>query len=135
MPLLVIQSCGVLIFVGLVLFWPGDWNALRVAGALLTLPAGILLLVARFQLGQSFAVTPQARELVTQGLYAKIRNPMYVFSWLMILGFALVVQNPYFFLIPAIIVVIQVMRARQESRVLEQKFGDNYRAYRAKTWF
>jgi protein-S-isoprenylcysteine O-methyltransferase Ste14 len=30
---------------------------------------------------------------------------------------------------------MQIMRARKESQVLEAKFGDEYRAYRAQTWF
>jgi protein-S-isoprenylcysteine O-methyltransferase Ste14 len=30
---------------------------------------------------------------------------------------------------------MQVWRARNEARVLEAKFGDTYRQYRAKTWF
>jgi protein-S-isoprenylcysteine O-methyltransferase Ste14 len=33
------------------------------------------------------------------------------------------------------IVVIQTVRARKEARVLESKFGDDYRSYRSRTWF
>jgi protein-S-isoprenylcysteine O-methyltransferase Ste14 len=36
--------------------------------------------LARLQLGTSFAISPQAKELVTRGLYAKIQNPVYVFN-------------------------------------------------------
>jgi protein-S-isoprenylcysteine O-methyltransferase Ste14 len=30
---------------------------------------------------------------------------------------------------------IQVLRARKESKVLEEKFGDEYRQYKRSTWF
>jgi protein-S-isoprenylcysteine O-methyltransferase Ste14 len=30
---------------------------------------------------------------------------------------------------------LQVVRAGREAKVLEARFGDAYRAYRARTWF
>jgi protein-S-isoprenylcysteine O-methyltransferase Ste14 len=33
------------------------------------------------------------------------------------------------------VVVNQMARARKEAQVLEANFGDEYRAYRARTWF
>jgi protein-S-isoprenylcysteine O-methyltransferase Ste14 len=50
--------------------------------------------VPRYQLGKSFSIRPQARELVTHGLYSKIRNPIYVFGSMIILGLILVLQKP-----------------------------------------
>jgi protein-S-isoprenylcysteine O-methyltransferase Ste14 len=32
-------------------------------------------------------------------------------------------------------IVIQIIRAHREARVLEAAFGDTYRDYRSKTWF
>jgi protein-S-isoprenylcysteine O-methyltransferase Ste14 len=134
-PLLVLQCCGVLIFISAIVLSPGVWNTERWIALSIAIPETILLLVSRFQLGRSFAVTPQARELVTGGLYSKIRNPMYVFSTLVVFSFVLTVQKPYLFLLPVILVVAQIVRSRQESKVLEDKFGDTYREYRKKTWF
>jgi protein-S-isoprenylcysteine O-methyltransferase Ste14 len=127
-------GAAILLF-GVIVFWRGEWNAMRWIGLGIGLPALVGLFVARFQLGKSFAVTPQARALVTHGLYSKIRNPMYVFSGLLIVGFALAVQVPYLLLIIAVLLPLQIVRARQEARVLEEKFGDEYREYRKKTWF
>jgi protein-S-isoprenylcysteine O-methyltransferase Ste14 len=132
---LVLQCCAVLFFTSVIVFWHGAWNTERWIALSIGVPAAILLLVSRFQLGRSFAVTPQARELVTTGLYSKIRNPMYVFSTLVVLSLVLTVQKPYLFLLPAILVVAQIIRSQQEAKVLEEKFGDVYRDYRKKTWF
>jgi protein-S-isoprenylcysteine O-methyltransferase Ste14 len=35
----------------------------------------------------------------------------------------------------AVMIVVQVIRARREAQVLEAAFGDAYRQYRSKTWF
>jgi hypothetical protein len=40
----------------------------------------VLWILARVQLGSSFAVTAQAKALVTAGLYAKFRHPVYLFG-------------------------------------------------------
>ena len=104
-------------------------------GIALIIPSFVLLIVAIFQLGSSFAVTPQAKELVTKGLYAKIRHPIYVFGTSLFLGLALVVQSITLYLFCAIVLGRNIWRARQENRVLEEKFGDVYRSYREGVWF
>ncbi len=127
-------GAGVLILLGIV-FYAGPWNVWRIVGLVIAVPSLVLLFIARFQLGRSFAVTPQAKVLVTRGLYSKIRNPMYVFSFLLVLGLLLAVHKPYLYPLLAIILVVQIVRVRQESRVLEAKFGEEYRQYRKRTWF
>jgi protein-S-isoprenylcysteine O-methyltransferase Ste14 len=134
-PLLIVQTSAALLVFAAVFSWPGEWKKQRWTGAIIAIPAVILLLFARFQLGRSFSVSPQARQLVTHGLYSKIRNPMYVFSTLLIVGFLLTLENPYLFLILAILVPTQIIRGHQEAKVLEEKFGDEYRQYRKRTWF
>ena len=104
-------------------------------GLAMTLVSAALFLSARFQLGRSFSVTPQARRLVVRGVYSRIRNPMYVFSTLMFVGAGIAFQRPVLLLIPAALVPLQVIRARREARALEAKFGDAYREYRQGTWF
>jgi protein-S-isoprenylcysteine O-methyltransferase Ste14 len=104
-------------------------------GIALIIPSFVLLLTAYFQLGSSFAVTPQAKELVTKGLYAKIRHPIYFFGTLLFLGFALVTRGVLSYLFLVVALVDGIRRARRENRVLEEKFGDVYRAYRKQVWF
>ena len=33
------------------------------------------------------------------------------------------------------VIPVQIFRARREARVLEEKFGEEYRVYRRGTWF
>jgi len=95
----------------------------------------ILWTVARFQLGSSFSVSAQARQLVTHGLYSKLRNPIYVFGSCVIIGLILTLGRPIWLLVFLIIIPLQIWRANKESSVLEAAFGDDYRRYRAQTWF
>ena len=111
------------------------WTPLRIAGIIILFPALALLTIARFQLGNSFSLTPQARQLVTRGIYARIRNPIYVFSALAIAGLILFLDKLYYLYAFLIILPLQFLRAREEARVLEEKFDDQYREYKKKTWF
>jgi len=76
------------------------WTPLRITGLVLLIPSLILVTVVRFQLGNSFSIAPEARALVTHGLYSRIRNPVYVFGTLVILGLPLHQQTPLPFHLP-----------------------------------
>jgi protein-S-isoprenylcysteine O-methyltransferase Ste14 len=134
-PFFVFQLANGLIGISFLFVRPGEWSRARWAGIAIAIPAAVLLFIARWQLGKSFSVTPQARELVTQGLYSKIRNPIYVFSALMIVGVFISLGYPYALLLLAILIPLQIARAHKESKVLEARFGDEYRNYRKGTWF
>lgn len=73
--------------------------------------------------------------LVTHGLYSRIRNPIYVFGALTIAGIVLFIGQPILLVILAVIVPLQIYRVKNEEKVLAAKFGDEYRAYKARTWF
>jgi protein-S-isoprenylcysteine O-methyltransferase Ste14 len=111
------------------------WTALRIAGLVIALISFALLTLARLQLGNAFSITPQATKLVTAGIYSRIRNPIYVFSAVGIAGLLLFIEQPYYLLLFVIVIPLQIFRARREARVLEERFGEEYRKYRAGTWF
>jgi protein-S-isoprenylcysteine O-methyltransferase Ste14 len=134
-PLFILQFCVVIIVILIVVFRPGEWTPARWVGLCIAIPSAVLLFIARWQLGRSFSVTPQARKLVTHGVYSKIRNPIYVFSGLLVTGVLIALQYRYAFLLLLVLIPAQIVRARQEGKVLEAKFGDEYRKYREGTWF
>ncbi len=130
-----VQIVAVVAVLWLIFSMPGSWDLQRVVGAALVLVGIGGIATARYQLGKSFAIKPEAHQLVTRGIYSKIRNPIYVFGVVVLAGFALVLHRPVVWLVLVAVVVMQVLRARQEAQVLEAAFGDAYREYRRKTWF
>ncbi len=114
---------------------PVAWTALPIAGLSLLIVGFILWTAARFQLGASFTVKAEARQLVTRGLYSKIRNPIYVFGSWVLAGGILVFGKPVWLLIFVLLIPLQMWRTGKESAVLEAAFGEEYRKYRAGTWF
>jgi protein-S-isoprenylcysteine O-methyltransferase Ste14 len=95
----------------------------------------VLLIVARLQLGAAFSVRAKAKKLVTTGLYSRIRNPIYVFSAMFLVGIVIVSERWLLLLPIALLIPMQVVRARREARVLSEAFGEEYERYKAGTWF
>jgi len=116
-------------------FWHQAWTPMRIAGVVIGLPSFALLILARIQLGRSFSVHAKAQALVTHGLYSRIRNPIYVFGGLAIVGIFLFLGVPKFLWLLVLLIPLQIYRARKEEQVLAAKFGDEYQAYKARTWF
>jgi protein-S-isoprenylcysteine O-methyltransferase Ste14 len=110
-------------------------NLISILGIIVAAVSLVLLVLARVQLGKSFSVTPKAKELVTHGLYSRIRNPMYVFLDLTLASIALATGSWYPLAPLVIMVPLQTINSRREARVLEEKFGAAYTEYRRGTWF
>jgi protein-S-isoprenylcysteine O-methyltransferase Ste14 len=111
------------------------WTPAHIIGLSIAVPAFLLLVVARLQLGSAFSVQAKASALVTTGLYSRIRNPIYVFGGLFIGGIILLANKPWLLLIFVILIPLQIQRSRKEAKVLEEKFGPAYVAYKQETWF
>jgi len=134
-PAIVVLVVVVLLY----LFVPGlkerPWTRLRILGAVLAVAGYSMFVTARLQLGKSFSVTAQAKELVTRGLYSRIRNPIYVFVDVMIFGSILALHLYWLFALFPLLVAMHVFRARREGKVLQEKFGQAYLDYCNQTWF
>jgi len=111
------------------------WTPWHIAGVAIAAPAFLLFALARLQLGSAFSVEAKASKLVTTGLYSRIGNPIYVFGALMILGVMVFAGRPWWFLVFAVLLPLQIWRSRKEAKVLEEKFGAEYVEYKRKTWF
>jgi protein-S-isoprenylcysteine O-methyltransferase Ste14 len=130
-----VQIAAIAFILWIVFSVPGPWDLQRTIGAALMLVGIVGIATARFQLGKSFSLTAKAHQLVTHGIYSKIRNPIYVSGGVMLAGFVLVLHRPVLWLVLLALIVMQTFRARREAQVLEGAFGDAYREYRRKTWF
>lgn len=116
-------------------FDAGAWTPIRIAGLCVAVTGFGLVTLARLQLGSAFSLAPRATRLVTTGLYARIRHPIYVFSLLGLVGLVIFFEAWVLLLALLVIVPVQLGRAREEERVLESAFGDEYRRHRKGTWF
>src|SRR5580698_5080892 len=130
-----VQIAAIAFILWIVFSVPGPWDLQRTLGTALMLVGIVGIATARFQLGKSFSLTAKAHQLVTHGIYSKIRNPIYVSGGVMLAGFVLVLHRPVLWLVLLALIVMQTLRAHREAKVLEAAFGAAYREYRRKTWF
>ena len=108
----------------------GNWYAgLAVAAACTP-----FWIAARLQLGASFSVRPDARHLVTSGIYSKVRHPVYVFGTPAVLGVLVALLGWQALSIAVILVPVELPRAPRGGRASET-FGSEFNAYRERTWF
>ena len=75
------------------------WTGPRITGLAIAIPSFLLLALARIQLGRAFSLQAKASTLVTTGLYSRIRNPIYFFGALMILGVIVWSDRPMLLLV------------------------------------
>ncbi|MEI6172912.1 MAG: isoprenylcysteine carboxylmethyltransferase family protein [Bacteroidota bacterium] len=104
-------------------------------GILLMIPSLVLFTIARIQLGSSFQISAAANKLVTGGLYKKLRHPIYYFGLAFLVGVIVFIHNFYLLILWCGLILLQRKRIRNEERVLEEKFGDEYVKYKKGTWF
>jgi len=126
---------GIFVAFGAFVAIHGPWSTQYFIGLGIAVAGFALSIVARVQLGRSFSIRARAKKLVTTGLYSKFRNPIYLFRGIAFVGLFIAWGK----LIPLIcfllIYPLQILRAKREGKVLEEAFGDEYRRYKARTWF
>ena len=127
---------GVYLIVAMAIGFHWQSDRPHLLGAAISIPAFFFWMLARRQIGASFAVRAEAKKLVTLGLYSKIRNPIYVFGGLAFFGEFVAMRR---YLVGIVFLLVsslgQYFRAKREEQVLTDAFGDEYRSYKAKTWF
>ncbi len=88
-------------------------------------------------LGRNWSVSLQLKEdhkLITHGIYARIRHPMYTAFWLMALAQALLLPNWISgFAGIAGFGTLYALRVRHEERLMLEGFGAEYQAYMNRT--
>ena len=88
-------------------------------------------------LGKNWSITLEIRDqhrLVSNGVYQRVRHPMYSAFWLMAVGQALLLPNWFAGLAGLVgFGVLFFLRVGKEEHMMMQTFGDEYRAYMQRT--
>jgi len=115
---------------------PGAPVPRHLVGMTLALAGVIIIVAARTSFArENTTFSPldpsRAAVLVTDGVYGLSRNPMYLGTWLALLGVGIMLGSLYSVLF-SIVYVIWVDRLQivPEERLLAAEFGDSYQAYR-----
>jgi protein-S-isoprenylcysteine O-methyltransferase Ste14 len=118
-------------------FWTIDGDAVRWLGVVLVAAGGALRLWPVFVLGNRFsglvAIQP-GHTLVTGGAYGVIRNPSYRGLLVSTRGWVLAFRSGVGLLLTVLLLLPLIARIRAEERLLQSQFGDEYRAYCARTY-
>jgi protein-S-isoprenylcysteine O-methyltransferase Ste14 len=110
--------------------------ALYVAGAVLAASGFVIIAMGtrRFAAaGTNVPPTLPTTALVVDGIYGRTRNPLYLGLFLVYLGLGVAADSLWAIgLMVPLLWVINVGVVKREERYLERKFGDAYRAYKAR---
>jgi len=113
-----------------------DSMAARIAGVLLIAVAFVVFILGLVSLGDSWRLGIDDRrpgELVTHGVYAVSRNPIYVFFDLYFIGTFLVNGALVFLVFAALTIVNLHYQILEEERFLSRIHGAAYESYCART--
>lgn len=112
------------------------WTALTWAAAVVAVVCLALSIECWVRMGSRWrmAVVPGERtELVTSGLYARIRHPIYALSIALMISSAVIVPTVPMLAVAAIHLCLMVIKARNEEAFLQGVHGEVYARYCART--
>jgi protein-S-isoprenylcysteine O-methyltransferase Ste14 len=98
---------------------------------------GVLRLAPVFVLGRGFSglvAIQEGHRLVTGGIYGVIRHPSYLGLLISVLGWNLAFRASVGVVIALMTLPVVIARIGAEERLLNETFGAEYDAYRARTW-
>lgn len=100
-------------------------------------PVCLLLTIQCWRtMGKSWSVAVvegEKTELITTGIYQRVRHPIYGLSILLMIVTALVAPSPAMILIAVIHVTFMMVKAANEERELVKVHGESYRVFQAAT--
>jgi protein-S-isoprenylcysteine O-methyltransferase Ste14 len=104
----------------------------EIASTLLTTIGTIGAVVALSQLGRSFSIMAESRQLVTAGMYGVVRHPLYATEQIATIGVFMQFASIYSALLLVAHIAFQLRRIHNEELVLTAQFPE-YIAYRHTT--
>lgn len=114
-----------------------DGDVSRYIGLALLIMGCILRIGPMFELGPRFRppwMKQEDHRLVTTGFYRYVRNPSYLGVFVGMMGWFLVFRCGLGFLLALLLMPVAIRLIRREEAMLQEEFGDAYRAYKENTW-
>lgn len=111
----------------------GSWNKLGLLPIIFALTMDGMSLIQFFRKHTTInPIHPEnTRVLVTTGTYRFTRNPMYMGLLFLLIGWAILLGSlSPVFMLPVFIWIITIEQIIPEEKILQQKFGEQYRVYK-----
>jgi protein-S-isoprenylcysteine O-methyltransferase Ste14 len=111
-------------------FWNAEW--LRLAGVAVCAIAYAVFIACMVSFGNSFRVgidEERAGGLVTTGMYARSRNPMYTSLDALFFGIFLIFPNPGALFVLVIIALMFHFQIKNEEAFCRKRYGEEYIRY------
>ena len=105
---------------------------LAVVSMFLMLAGDGFAIVVLMQLRRSFSIMPEARELVTSGLYRFVRHPLYLAEEIVAIGSVMQFLSVWTAMLLVVQIAFQIQRISNEETVLTEIFPE-YASYKRKT--
>jgi len=111
------------------------YAALRFLGAAIAVACLLLAIQCWRRMGRDWRmdISDRNTSLITDGLFARIRHPIYAFSIALMLATAAVLHSLPMLVVAALHVVLMNAKARSEEAHLARMHGDAYRRYVERT--
>lgn len=126
-----------LIFNTVFVFYNGIYEPIPVLVGFMVMFVGMgLNLLVRRDLGKNWvplSKTTKGQELITDGIYSKVRHPFYLSILILFGGVAIMAWNLYGLLFFILFLIAVIIRIKKEEKGLIAKFGDKYKKYREDT--
>lgn len=111
-------------------------SSLRWAASICVVLCFLVTVACWARMGENWriGVVPNQRsDLVTGGLYARIRHPIYAFNALLMFCAAVIVPTIPMITVAVLHVTLLILKARNEERFLLEEHGERYAGYRRRT--
>lgn len=130
-----LTQMGLIFNVFFVLYYENYLQILVLVGFIIMfIGMGVNLLVRR-DLGKNWvplSKTTEGQELITSGIYSRVRHPFYTSILILFLGVAVIAWNLYSLLFFVLFIIALLVRIRKEEEQLIIKFGEEYKGYKEK---
>ena len=102
------------------------------------IPLASIVLIAAWILARRgvkavFGTEREKPEVINTGVFSIIRHPIYTGAILFYLGAILITLSLLSAVFWLVIIIVYILLARYEERILTKEFGEGYTAYRKKT--